>query len=175
MVIWNKIKCIFCCKECKCICPPGPPGPGSTLYYAAEQGSSVEIPTGNFVFPVMDVSVTTTEANQRVKLDATVSTLVIVDPAFDSFQFGIAYTLRRNGDILTFAGERGNLVRDPSNGGAIYDYHPNFTYVDVPGPPGTYTYQVIANSDFNNIGISNFLAYNLGLTAQVFPPGPPPT
>ncbi|MBJ8106025.1 MULTISPECIES: hypothetical protein [Bacillus cereus group] len=52
-----------------------------------------------------------------------------------------------------------------------YTGHPNFTFVDIPGPAGIYTYQVLVSETLiTRTGVSIASAFNLGLTATIYPP-----
>ena len=150
--------------------PPGPQGPGSTLFFADEQGQSIVVipPLANNI-TIMDVQVTTTEPNQRVKLDASMVFSVFALPTASFFQFSYTLILFRDNDALTAATQRGNYVREV-NDHVSYDWHPNFTFVDIPGAPGTYTYRVAAFETAPRINVTEITAGNRGLTATVFPP-----
>ncbi|MES5894439.1 MULTISPECIES: hypothetical protein [Bacillus cereus group] len=52
---------------------------------------------------------------------------------------------------------------------AIYNWDKNFTFVDIPGPAGTYTYQVTVTENFRANIVSIFV-HIIGLTATVYPP-----
>jgi hypothetical protein len=169
------LKCLRC-KNCHCNCPPGPPGPqgpqgqGSTLFFSDEQGpGNIVIPAEANDFTIMDVQVTTTVPNERVKLDAsmTVEVAALITQSF--FQFGVQFLLLRNINPLTVASQFGNYVRQINNQG-FYDWHPNFTFVDIPGAPGTYTYRVAVFEIEQRINVNQIIAANRGLTATVYPP-----
>lgn len=124
------------------------------------------------IFLFMDVQVTTTEANQRVKLDATVTTFVVAIQAETIMEYGLTYDLIRDPSVaLTFTLQGGNYVRTPgATSNRFYNWHPNFTFVDVPGAAGNYTYRVSVTEDFIRVGVTAINAINLGVTATIFPP-----
>ncbi|MFE4706815.1 hypothetical protein [Peribacillus simplex] len=124
----------------------------------------------------MEVQVTTTEDNQRVKLDGTVTIQVDTDVTATSFQYGLAFDLTRPpSPPLAFIPQGGNYLKTPgvnANTQDLYQWHPNFTLVNVPGPAGNYTYRVLVSESvlISRVGIDSISARNLGLTATVFPP-----
>jgi len=122
-------------------------------------------------FPIMNVQVTTTLNNQRVKLDATLTTIILAMLTSSSFQYGIEYRLFRDTTQLTFDSTIGNYLRNQSiSTTPTYSGHPNLTFVDIPGPAGTYNYQIVANDIVPRINIDIILIQNRGLTATVYPP-----
>ncbi|MGM0890880.1 MAG: hypothetical protein ACQEW5_29140, partial [Bacillota bacterium] len=119
------------------------------------------------------VQVTTTEDNQRVKLDGTLTIQVDTEGAATSFQYRLLFDLIRPPFItLETTSQSGNYLRTPGVFSDLYEWHPNFTWVDVPGPAGNYTYRVrVSESDtVSRVGITSIAASNLGLTATVYPP-----
>ncbi len=144
-------------------------GPGSTLFVTEQQGIEDLIP---IPFPVvdlfiMDVHVTTTADNQRVKLDGSLIYLVAGELDATRFAFGDFFTLYRDPDtILRIFEQQWFFTGDGMKG----TWNPNFTFVDVPGPAGVYTYRVTATSLITREGIANIDVFDLGLTATVYPP-----
>lgn len=116
----------------------------------------------------MDVEVITTEANQRVKLDATLTIQVETGQSASSFLYDIQLRLVRGADLLSITCQKGSYDK-PINSDIEYHWHPSLTFVDMPGPAGTYVYTVVAFV-FNRVNVPNIVAQNLGLTAIVFPP-----
>lgn len=152
---------------------PGSPGSGSTIFVTAQQGNTVLISLGADDLFLMEVQVITTEINQRVKLDSTVTILVDTDGDATSFQYGLSIKLIRDPSTpITSTSQHGNYLRTTGVFSDLYEWHPNFTWVDVPGPVGNYTYRVLVSEDPNvsRSGITNIFANNLGLTATIYPP-----
>lgn len=150
----------------------GDPGPSTNLFVTEEQALVVEIPLLiTDPVPIVNVQVTTNNDNERVKIDAIVSTRVQAVTSSTTFGLALIYELFRDGVPLTSAFVEGVYTR-PEGTFQFYSWHPNFTFVDVPGPAGTYTYEIRASHRLNaNPGnVVNIQAYNLGLTAEVFPP-----
>ncbi|WP_313799018.1 hypothetical protein [Cytobacillus sp.] len=150
----------------------GDPGPSTNLFVTEEQALLVEIPLLiPAPVPIVNVQVTTNTVNERVKIDAVVSTRVQAVLSSTLFGLALIYELFRDDVPLTRAFVEGVYTR-PEGTFQFYSWHPNFTFVDVPGPAGTYTYEIRASHRLNaNPGnVVNIQAYNLGLTAEVFPP-----
>ena len=155
--------------------PTGTTGPGATLFVSEQQGLAPSIPPGANALLIMDVEVTTTEENQRVKIDATIDTVVSVTGGSTNFEFGLVYNMFRIPGLV-FQGNstvNGSYER-PSSGVGFYTWHSNFTRVDVPGPVGTYVYSITVTETTDRINIFSIVASNMGLTATVYPPDPGP-
>ncbi|MEX6701721.1 hypothetical protein ABS315_19190 [Peribacillus frigoritolerans] len=119
----------------------------------------------------MDVEVTTTEDNQRVKIDGNILTRVGVDSNAANFQFFVDYELNLGASTLQDSEVKANYNRAPGPGvQSLYAWNSNFTFVHVPGPVGTYIYTVTATDVIGRAGITFIQATSLGLTATVYPP-----
>ncbi|EEK75656.1 hypothetical protein COE58_03180 [Bacillus cereus] len=161
-----------CCHICYTKGPTGatgPIGPGSTLFVTEQQGGTVDIPPPVRNLFIMDVHVTTTADNQRVKLDGSFTYTVASEFPAPEVSFGDFFFLFRDPDTLL------STVRQIGKyftGGETFigTWHPNFTFVDVPGPAGDYTYRVAVRRFIALEGISEINVTNLGLTATVYPP-----
>lgn len=151
--------------------PPGPPGPGSALFFT--QQGLVTIPPNASNFPIIGVEVTTTENNQRIKLDATINTNIEVEEDATEFAYSLAFSLVLIPNVfISETVVRGCYNRPNIVTARTYTEHPNFTVVDVPGPAGTYMYQVFVTEGLRE-NISMIQSFNIGLTAQVFLPTNP--
>ncbi|HDR7792382.1 TPA: hypothetical protein QCY19_000917 [Bacillus luti] len=150
--------------------PQGIPGPGSTLFFSKDQGDApITIPANSNNFQIMTVIVKTTEHNQLVKLDATVSTEVLPTGGVTNFQYGVRYAIFRDAAVtpLISALQQGNY--DRSLGFLLYDWQPNFTFVDTVASPGFHIYRIVATETFPRLNIDSITVRNRGFTATVFP------
>jgi hypothetical protein len=148
--------------------PPSPPAQGVTLF-STQENNRVIIPSNGLTVSVLTLEVTTTEENQRVKLDAMIETIIqVVSPNVSTYSFDLRMDLRRSATILTDVRLQGIYIRPAPNQQIEYLWHPNFTWVDVPGLPGTYSYfvDVTQITGLNETSIVESRA----LTAIVFPP-----
>ncbi|HBV85781.1 MAG TPA: hypothetical protein DEF42_03780 [Desulfosporosinus sp.] len=146
----------------------GPPAQVLTLF-STQENNRVIIPSNGLTVPVLTLEVITTEQNQRVKLDAMIETIIqVVSPNVSTYSFDLRMDLRRSATILTDERVQGIYIRPAPNQQIEYSWHPNFTWVDVPGPPGTYSYFV----DVTQIAGLNetSIVESRALTAIVFPP-----
>lgn len=150
--------------------PTGDTGPGSTLFVTNKQGGTVVIPVDANDLFIMDIQVTTTEDNQRVKLDVTLTLEVDTRQTATLFSYDFLINLIRNpSTTIASTEQRGNYLR-LANASRFYFWHPNFTIVDVPGPAGNYTYRVSITQIITPVNTDMIFARNLGLTAVVYPP-----
>ncbi|MEW9180098.1 hypothetical protein AB2553_06630 [Bacillus mycoides] len=115
----------------------------------------------------MDVQVTTTEVNQRVKLDATMLT-TLFSSAATSFRYLISFNLFRNPATLLANTETSGNYSKPSEANS-YRWTCSFIFVDTPGPIGSYTYRITV-TDLGRTDVTAVFVSNLGFTATVYPP-----
>lgn len=118
------------------------------------------------------LEVTTTEPNQRVKLDAFVET-AHSSAAQPGYGFGVTYALRRNNQTLIqlISEELFALVGVVGVPQIILNHtnFPRLTYIDVVPEPGTYTYTVAGRANANPG--SQVFAQSRAINAIVYPPG----
>ncbi|MFB9986541.1 NTTRR-F1 domain [Bacillus benzoevorans] len=156
--------------------PPGPSGGGPALFVSTGPVDEF-IPSKPDDFFIMDIVVTTTEANQRVLLDGYIETIAkaYADPGgFPTFDISLLYFLFRgtatSPSFLKIATVSGRHLRPDFEppGGLFYTWTSILKGVDIPGPAGTYEYQVIVRG----AGVAPFdeLSCMGGLTATVYPP-----
>lgn len=156
--------------------PPGPRGPKGTsgtnikLFVTEEQGGAKSLPLSTPTdFPIMNVQVTTNEENERVKINGIVSTSVLTVPSERNFQIALAFRLFRDHEFLTSTSIEGSFER-PVSLSRFYEWHPYHHFVDVPGPLGTYTYEIRARHLIPPVNVDDIIVRNLGFTAEVFSP-----
>ena len=110
--------------------------------FFTQQGLVTILPNASN-FPIIGVEVTTTENNQRIKLDATINTNIEVEEDATEFAYSLAFSLVLIPNVfISETVVRGCYNRPNIVTARTYTEHPNFTVVDVPGPAGTYMYQV---------------------------------
>lgn len=152
-----------------------PPLVVPTLFFDPNQSDTpVPLPLGDLPIPIMSVNAETTEMNQRIKLDATLSTRMTT-PFEANISFGgtVTYTLFRDGAPLTSIDVNGMYHRTSSASFGLnqYFFYPNINFVDIPGPAGNYHYEIQANHHLSTVG-TTFHLTNRGFTATVYPAGP---
>lgn len=141
-----------------------------SLFCASNQGAQIKIPDAAESFPLIDVQVTTSRVNERVKIDATISTLVHTYSS-STFSYGLEYILYRDDKPLRKVSQFGDFVRQ-TDFTQDYDFHPNITFIDVPPSPGTCNYSIVVTERLLRKNVDFIIIYNLGLNAIVFPPVP---
>lgn len=137
-----------------------------------QQSSTVVQLPFMFSTNLLTLNVTTTQPNQRVKIDAFIETSLRPAPG-TNFSIAVNYTLRRGNQTLfrlsseelfglvdVFSGPVANLNN------TIY---PNLTFIDVVPNPGTYTYTVAASVE--GTPTSSASAGARAIHAIVYPPG----
>ena len=152
-----------------------PPRVVPTIFFDPNQGDTpIPLPLGGLPIPIMSLNAETTEVNQRIKLDAILSTRMTT-PIGANISFGgtVTYTLFRDREPLTSVDVNGMYHRTPSASSGLnqYFFYPNINFVDIPGPIGNYHYEIQANHHLSAIGTAFHLT-NRGFTATVYPSGP---
>ncbi|PEV96074.1 exosporium leader peptide [Bacillus cereus] len=157
----------------------GPTGP--TLFFTplAPDPDSIELPENTNNFLIMEVFVPIENQNDRVLLNATIGTdLLIHTPSEGSTSFtvdAITYQLFRNDVLLTKTLVSGNY-QVGSNIDMLYPFNSTFTWIDTPSDPIVPTdpihYRIAANiGDFSNSIISAQVG-NRGFSAIKLPTDP---
>ncbi|MDR3601894.1 MAG: hypothetical protein P4L49_15640 [Desulfosporosinus sp.] len=122
---------------------------------------------------ILLVQVVTTQPNQKVKLEATIPTLVNLNPAKTSTLFEVEYKLFRKAEgnvpqLLLFVPIYGNFKRAISFAANVYYFYPNITWVDTP-LKGTYSYFITAYLSDYHIGFSSIWICKSALIATIYP------
>lgn len=118
---------------------------------------------------IMDVQVTTTEDNQRVKIDGRLTVSIAAMFDVTEIMFNLRFDLIRNPSTLLAECFQTGSYSIPTQH-PHYNWHPSFIFVDVPGAAGVYTYRVVVTGLFPREGIDFIEAIDLGLTATVYSP-----
>ena len=108
-----------------------------------------------------------------MKLEATIPTIVNLNPAKTSTLFEVEYKLFRQAEgdtpqLLLFVPVYGNFDREISFRANEYYFYPNITWVDTP-PKGTYSYYITAYLSDYHIGFSSIWTGKSALIATIYP------
>ncbi|WP_257208273.1 exosporium leader peptide, partial [Bacillus toyonensis] len=159
--------------------PTGPTGP--TLFFTslAPDPEPIELPANTNNFLIMEVFVPIESPNDKVLLNATIGTdLVIHTPSDGSTSFtvdAITYQLFRNNVLLTSSSVSGKY-QVGSSMDITYTFNSTFTWVDHPGdpiaPPDPVHYHIVANIGDLSETVSSALVGNRGFSAIKYPGDP---
>ncbi|PKJ53982.1 exosporium leader peptide-containing protein [Bacillus sp. SN10] len=168
--------------------PTGGTGPtgiteptGPTLFFTplTPEPESIDLPPNTNNLTIMEVFVPIENIGDRVLLNATISTDIIVEIGVDQSSFfdiaNINYQLFRDNLLLTETFVSGNYSVG-SDGSFFYPFNSTFTWVDLPTDPILPTdpvhYRVIANIGELSETITSARVGNRGFTAIKLPGDP---
>lgn len=133
--------------------------------------STIELPDSPSEIDLLTLEVTTTDPNQRVKIDAFVETAY--NSSLTGYGFGVIYALRRDDQtLIQLVSEEQLALVGVIVGPTINFNHtnfPRFTYIDVVPEPGTYTYTV--GGRVSGVPGAQAFAQARAINAIVYPPG----
>ncbi|MEK4710763.1 exosporium leader peptide-containing protein [Bacillus sp. FSL R10-2780] len=157
----------------------GPTGP--TLFFTplAPAPEPIELPANTNNFLIMEIFVPIENQNDRVLLNATIGTdLLIHTPSDGSTSFtvdAITYQLFRD-DVLLADTLVSGKYEVGSNIDMLYPFNSTFTWVDHPGdpvvPPNPVHYRIVANIGDLSETVSSALVGNRGFSAIKYPGDP---
>ncbi|PHC91157.1 hypothetical protein COF44_32055 [Bacillus toyonensis] len=159
--------------------PTGPTGPTLFSTPLAPEPESIELPTNTTNFLIMEVFVPIENTGNKVLLNATIGTDILVHIGADQDNFfsldTITYQLLRDNMLLTETFVSGNYATG-SNGDFLYPFNSTFTWIDTPPDPITpgdpVHYRIVANiGDFSET-VSSVQVGNRGFSAVRYPPDP---
>ncbi|PEJ58058.1 exosporium leader peptide [Bacillus toyonensis] len=159
--------------------PTGPTGP--TLFFTslAPDPEPIELPANTNDFLIMEVFVPIESPNDRVLLNATIGTDLVIHTPSDGSTFftvdAITYQLFRNNVLLTSSSVSG-IYEVGSNIDITFPFNSTFTWVDSPGdpivPPNPVHYRIVANIGDLSETVSLALVGNRGFSAIKIPGDP---
>ncbi|MDN4608221.1 hypothetical protein [Sporosarcina highlanderae] len=127
------------------------------------------IPPGGVPVDLIQVTVTTEETNDRVRIDSMLSVIIVTGTDGVS-GFNVPFRLfRDNTQIATISLTQTGQLKQTGVQSQILDA-PNITWTDVPGLPGTYTYRITGERRGGEENILSVSVNNRQIDAIVFPP-----
>ncbi|EJS68542.1 exosporium leader peptide [Bacillus wiedmannii] len=118
--------------------PTGPTGPTLSFTPLAPELESIDLPPNTNNLTIMEVFVPIENIGDRVLLNATIGTDIVVEIGADQSSFfdiaNINYQLFRDNLLLTETFVSGNYSVG-SDGSFFYPFNSTFTWVDHPGDP----------------------------------------
>ncbi|MEB9683760.1 hypothetical protein P4J24_17885, partial [Bacillus anthracis] len=159
--------------------PTGPTGPSLFTTPLAPEPEPIVLPQNTNNFLIMEVLVPIENTGDRVLLNATIGTDIVVQIGMDQDNFfsldTITYQLLRDNMLLTEAFVSGNYATG-SNGDFLYPFNSTFTWVDhppdpiIPGDP--ISYRIVANIGSFSETVTSVQVGNRGFSAVVHPVDP---
>lgn len=159
--------------------PTGPTGPALFFTPLAPEPDSIDLPPNTNNILIMEVFVPIENKGDKVLLNATIGTELLVQIGADEGTFfnvdAITYQLFRDDVLLT-----DTLVSGKYEVGAnidmIYSFNSTFTWVDLPTdpilPPDPIHYRIVANIGNISETITSAQVRNRGFSAVIYPTDP---